>query len=220
SQILVTGASGFVASWVVKESNSRGYLVRGIVRSAAKGEHLKELFGGQFEYVIVEDVPKNGTFDEAVKDVDAVVHTASPVTFDVQDPQKLIGPAVGGTLSILRSILKNGHTCLFSPRLNVKRVVITSSFGAIVPKTYDESVWNNNAVDIADKEGCRTHPGQIYRASKVLAEKAAWEFVDSHKDEIDWYLITLFPSLIFGPIIHEVHKDLISTIFSYYLMLV
>ncbi|KIJ22553.1 hypothetical protein M422DRAFT_40027 [Sphaerobolus stellatus SS14] len=160
---LVTGASGFAASWVVKENISRSYFVRGTVRSVPKGEYLKKLFGDQFEYVLVEDLAKEGIFDEAVKNVDAVVHMASPVTFDVQDPRELIRPAVGGTLSILRSILKHG--------LNVKRVVLTSSFGAIVPfpqpgdpqKRYDESSWNN-AAD----------------------------------------LITIQPSFINGPIIHQV----------------
>ncbi|KIJ56317.1 hypothetical protein M422DRAFT_23606 [Sphaerobolus stellatus SS14] len=203
-KVLVTGASGFAASWVVKESISRGYFVRGTVRSVPKGEYLKKLFGDLFEYVIVEDVAKEGIFDEAVKDVDAVVHMASPVTFDVQDPQELIGPAVGGTLSILRSILKNGP--------NVKRVVLTSSFGAIVPfpqpgdpqKRYDESSWNNASVESVEKEGSKASPGHIYRASKVLAEKAAWEFVDKHKDEIKWDLITIQPPFIYGPIIHQV----------------
>ncbi|KIJ56318.1 hypothetical protein M422DRAFT_23608 [Sphaerobolus stellatus SS14] len=205
-KVLVTGASGFVASWVVKENISRGYFVRGTVRSTSKGEYLKGLFGDRFEYVIVEDVAKDGAFDEAVKDMDAVLHTASPFHYNVEDPQDLIGPAVGGTASILKSVLKNGA--------NVKRVVITSSNAAIapmskpddLPKIFDEASWNNTAVEVTEKEGRHAHPGQIYRASKVLAERAAWEFVDSHKNEINWDLITLQPPFIFGPVIHEVHN--------------
>ncbi|KIJ56299.1 hypothetical protein M422DRAFT_23588 [Sphaerobolus stellatus SS14] len=203
-KVLVTGASGFVASWVVKETISRGYFVRGTVRSPSKGEYLKTLFGDQFEYAIVEDMGKDGAFDEAVKDMDAVLHTASPLNYSVHDPQAHIGPAVRGTTSILQSILKNGA--------NVKRVVITSSAGAIVPmfkpddpqNEYNEASWNNSAVEITEKEGHQALPGQMYRASKVLAEKAAWEFVDKHKNEINWDLITLHPSFVFGPVIHEV----------------
>jgi nucleoside-diphosphate-sugar epimerase len=57
-KVLVTGASGFVATWVVKESISRGYSVRGAVRNPAKGDYLKSLFGNKFDYVIVEDMEK------------------------------------------------------------------------------------------------------------------------------------------------------------------
>lgn len=57
-KILVTGASGFLATWVVKENISRGFSVRGTVRSPAKGEYLRNLFGDRFEYVIVEDMAK------------------------------------------------------------------------------------------------------------------------------------------------------------------
>ena len=46
-------------------------------------------------------------FDEAVKGVDAVAHTASPFHFNITDPQELIGPAVKGTTGILKSIQKN-----------------------------------------------------------------------------------------------------------------
>lgn len=47
-------------------------------------------------------------FDDAVKGVDAVAHTASPFyTSNVKDPQELIGPAVKGTTGVLRSIQKH-----------------------------------------------------------------------------------------------------------------
>jgi len=55
-QVLVTSASGFVASWVVKEALDRGYTVLRTVRSTKKGDCLKALFGEQFEYTIVEDI--------------------------------------------------------------------------------------------------------------------------------------------------------------------
>ncbi|KIJ53956.1 hypothetical protein M422DRAFT_241216 [Sphaerobolus stellatus SS14] len=185
-KVLVTGASGFLATWVVKENISRGYFVRGTVRNTAKGEYLKKLFGDNFEYVIVEDIEKDTAFDEAIKEVDAVIHTASPFRFDIKDPQELIGPAVNGTTSVLKSILKYGRS--------VRRVVLTSSHVAMAPSLnqttqirYDEASWNNGAVEDVEKEGIKAHPVRIYEASKVLAEKAAWEF-------------------IFGPVIHEVSK--------------
>jgi uncharacterized protein YbjT (DUF2867 family) len=61
SRVLVSGASGFVASWVIRTLLERGYHVRGTVRSAKKGEYLERIFaeyGERFEYVIVEDIGK------------------------------------------------------------------------------------------------------------------------------------------------------------------
>lgn len=124
SLILLTGASGFVAAHLGQQLLQRGFQVRGTVRSAAKGDYLKELYAKDglkgFEYVIVEDIEVAGAFDEAVKDVAGVAHTASPFHFAIDsDPQKLIAPAVKGTLNLLNSALKESK---------IQRVVITSSF--------------------------------------------------------------------------------------------
>jgi len=42
-----------------------------------------------------------------------------------------------------------------------------------------------------------------YRASKALAERAAWDFVEQHKAEIDWDFVTINPPYVFGPTIHD-----------------
>ncbi|KAG8762779.1 methylglyoxal reductase (NADPH-dependent) gre2 [Ceratobasidium sp. 428] len=107
--VLVTGASGFIAIWVCKAFLEAGYTVRGTVRSASKGDYLVDLLkSDKFSYVIVEDIAKDGAFDEAVKGVDAVAHTASPFHFEADDPQELIEPAVKGTVGI--TLLLQGST--------------------------------------------------------------------------------------------------------------
>lgn len=88
AKVLVTGANGFIAVWVVKYLLEKGYTVRGTVRSEAKGEHLLKLFknyvdAGNFELVTVSDFTKPGAFDEAVKGMDVIEHTASPFHFNV-----------------------------------------------------------------------------------------------------------------------------------------
>ncbi|KAK7687131.1 hypothetical protein QCA50_009634 [Cerrena zonata] len=121
-KVLVTGANGFIAVWLVKDLLEKGFSVRGTVRSEAKGEHIKKLFsqyGDKLEIVIVDDITKEDAFDEVVKGVDAIEHTASPFHFNVSDPQELIRPAVAGTTSVLQSALKFGTS--------VKRVVVLSS---------------------------------------------------------------------------------------------
>ena len=130
----------------------------------------------QLSYVIVEYVAQEGAFDEAVKSnppFDAVLHTASPFHHNFDKPTELLDPAVKGTVGILKAIKQ------FAP--SVKRVAITSSFASIVnvkkhPSVYDESVWN----PVTYEEGVSDR-AQTYRASKKLAEQAAWNFVEHEK---------------------------------------
>jgi nucleoside-diphosphate-sugar epimerase len=108
----------------------------------------------------------------------------------------LIIPAVRGTTSILNSALKHGGSTL-------KRVVLTSSAVAIFEvgkarRVYTESDWNDGSVEAVKTKGSAAGPFQIYCASKTLAEKAAWDFVASHKSEISWDLVAINPPYIFG----------------------
>lgn len=91
AKVLVSGANGFIAVWVVKQLLARGYSVRGTVRSESKTEHLRKVFKtevdtGKFELTVVPDITVPGAFDEAVKGVDAIEHTASPFHFQADDP--------------------------------------------------------------------------------------------------------------------------------------
>lgn len=90
AKVLVTGANGYLAVWVVKKYLEAGYSVRGTVRSLSKSAFLKDKFGhygnDRFELVVVEDITKDGAFDEAVRGVDAIAHTASPFHFNFKSP--------------------------------------------------------------------------------------------------------------------------------------
>jgi nucleoside-diphosphate-sugar epimerase len=204
SKVLVTGANGYIAIWVVRTLLEQGYVVRGTVRSEAKGQHLKksfEKYGDKFDAVVVEDITKDGAFDDAVKGIDAIEHTASPFYLNADDPQELIVPAVKGTVGILGSALRHGQS--------VKRIVVTSSAASILsdsgrPRVFSELDWNDQAIQLITEQG-RSATGAIkYRASKTLAEKAAWSFYADHKAEIGWDLVVLNPPFVFGPFIHEV----------------
>ncbi|KAF8608519.1 NAD(P)-binding protein [Ceratobasidium sp. AG-I] len=203
AKVLVTGASGFIAVWVSKTLLEAGYTVRGTVRSPGKGDYLKDLFnshGDKFEYVIVKDIAEDGAFDEAVKGVDAVAHTASPFHFQAEDPQSLIEPAVKGTIGILKSIQKNAP--------GVQRVVVTSSVAAVLDASkptgtiYTENDWNVSSIKEVEEKGKAAAGGDKYRASKTLAEKAAWAEVEQQKPS--WDLATINPPMVFGPILQQV----------------
>ncbi|KAF9482967.1 D-lactaldehyde dehydrogenase [Pholiota conissans] len=205
SKVLVTGANGFISMWVIKTLLEQGYLVRGAVRSAEKGKRLREYFApyvDKVEWVIVEDITKNGAFDEAVKGVSAIEHLASPLTSTSDDPDEFIQPAVLGTVGILKSALKEGP--------QIKRIVITSSILSVLStvksgrRVFNEEDWADEFVNLVKELGSKASGDAKYRASKMLAEKAAWEFVKEHKSEISWDLVTLCPPLVLGPPLQDV----------------
>ncbi|KAL0948587.1 hypothetical protein HGRIS_011146 [Hohenbuehelia grisea] len=207
SKVLVSGVTGYIAAWVADSLLQKGYTVRGTVRSEEKGAQLAATFkergfgSDKFEYVVVKDIAKNGAFDEAVKGVDAIEHVASPFHLKADDPQELIVPAVNGTVGILESALKYGPS--------VKRVVITSSCASVLrvdpkPIVFTEDDWNDQSIQVVEKDGRAAPNIAKYRASKTLAEKAAWEFVEKHKGEISWSLVAINPPFVFGPVIHPV----------------
>lgn len=169
------------------------------VRSTEKGEIIlaayPESAKGQLSYVVVPDIAQDGAFNEVVVSdppFDAVLHTASPFHFRFQDPKELLDPAIHGTKGILRAIKDKAPS--------VKRVVVTSSFAAITspdghPEVYSDSQWN----PVTYEEGIEDR-AKTYRASKTLAERAAWSFVEEEKPGFS--LATLCPPYVFGPPIH------------------
>lgn len=58
--VLVSGASGYVASWVCLQLLEKGYSIRGTARSEAKGQWMKDMYArrglDKFEFVVVEDL--------------------------------------------------------------------------------------------------------------------------------------------------------------------
>lgn len=203
SLILVTGASGFLATHCIHQLLVLGHKVRGTVRSNEKGLYLQELFkrhGDSFSYVIAADLEHPGVFDDAAHDVEGVLHTASPFHFNSEGKalDALVNPAVNGTNNVLASLAKSS---------SVKRVVVTSSYAAIIessrqlPYTFTEADWNESDPKQSDIEGNAQNPLNAYRASKTKAERAAWEFVRAKAPSFD--LVTINPPLVLGPIIQQ-----------------
>ncbi|KAK8693357.1 hypothetical protein V6N13_070942 [Hibiscus sabdariffa] len=132
--VCVTGASGYVASWLVKLLLNRGYTVRTTVRDPndpKETEHLVSLDGAKERlHLFKAELLEEGCFDSIVDGCQGVFHTASLVLLSSTDPRvhprpfaELIDPALKGTLNVLKS-------CAKVP--SIKRVVLTSSIASVV----------------------------------------------------------------------------------------
>lgn len=123
--VTVTGVTGFVAQELVKQLLSKGYNVRGTLRSAVDSPRACSLqqavshLPGTLE-LFQADLLQDGSFDDAIAGANYVYHVASPFFIQSDNPQKdLIDPAVQGTKNVLASVAKHKGT--------VKRCVVTSS---------------------------------------------------------------------------------------------
>ncbi|KAF3975925.1 hypothetical protein CMV_000838 [Castanea mollissima] len=191
--VCVTGASGYIASWLVKLLLQRGYTVKATVRDTndpKKTEHLLSLDGAKERLQLFKaDLLKEGSFDSAVDGCQGVFHTASPVILTANDPQsQIIDPAVKGTLNVLQS-------CAKVP--SIKRVIITSSMASVMfkkePLTPDvviDETWFSDPVACEELK-------QWYMLAKTLAEEAAW--TSAKENGID--LVTINPGFVIGPLI-------------------
>ncbi|TNV77275.1 hypothetical protein FGO68_gene7656 [Halteria grandinella] len=189
-KVVITGISGFMGSQVCAAFlRDGGFIVRGTVRdktNEAKIGPLRKAFGTKFEELELfnADLLQPESLDAAIAGMDYVVHTASPLPFESpEDENVVIKPAVEGTLAVMRAAHKH----------KVKRVVMTSSAAAVAQKKpenqkelYDESDWS-------DLDVCPP-----YEKSKTMAEKAAWNYLDSIQGD-RFELVTLNPCFIFGP---------------------
>ncbi|MBA0564868.1 hypothetical protein Golob_009776 [Gossypium lobatum] len=112
--VCVTGASGYIASCLVKHLLLRGYTVKASVRDPSdprKTQHLLALEGAEERLKLFKaNLLEEGSFDSGVEDCDGVFHTASPFYHDVTDPQVdvefftyMINPLVSTVCNILFS---------------------------------------------------------------------------------------------------------------------
>ena len=187
--VLLTGATGFIARHILADLLAAGYRVRASVRDPARvGDLLDDLSPGHRDAVelVALDLLRDDGWTEAAQGCAAVVHTASPFPLDQpKHDDDLIRPAVDGTLRAMRAAQAAG----------VGRVVLTSSVAAITAcrlpagrDLYDATDWT----DPADPSAT------AYIRSKMLAERAAWDFVRDQAPGIA--LTALNPGFVLGPV--------------------
>ncbi|KAJ3532941.1 hypothetical protein NM208_g8207 [Fusarium decemcellulare] len=182
---LVTGANGFIGARTVEAFLSANYSVRAVVRS--QNVSLQPTL----------HITAPGAFDDAIKDVTAVAHLATPVDFTNTDVEYVIRSAVQGTLGILNSAINEP---------GLKAFVYMSSIVAVRgrgPKYQGRAVteedWNDEAEETLAEAGAEVTGHQIYAASKVKAERAFWDFRAKNASKISFSMTAINPAWVAGP---------------------
>ncbi|CAG9985054.1 unnamed protein product [Clonostachys byssicola] len=216
SLVLVTGANGFLGSHVADQFLHYGYNVRATVRDTVKHAWYADLFEkkygkDRFELVQVDDMSKDGAFNEAIKGVKIFVHTASVMTFD-PDPKNVIPTVIAGVLNALKAAYAEP---------SVKRFVFTSSSSAVVtshpdvpPIVATDDTENEWAVKHAWSEPPypADHGARVYEASKTQAEQELWKFHRENRSKRpDLVVNTVLPNLVFGRSLDPVRQGYLSS---------
>ena len=187
-RVLVTGGTGFIAGWTMVELLRRGYLVRTTLRDPTRADSIhvgiaSQIDSGDRLSFINADLTSDAGWREAVDGCDFVLHIASPLSRQPKDQTELNEAARGGALRVLKAAIN----------ANVKRVVMTSAAATARVRgskaVSTEAIW-------ADAEDPLLDP---YRRSKILSERAAWEFIAKSGGQTT--LTTILPGAVLGPLL-------------------
>jgi nucleoside-diphosphate-sugar epimerase len=193
--VLVTGASGYVASQCILRLLEDGYQVRGTLRSLRRADEVRGWLargrGGMdpaaaLSFVQAELTDAAG-WDVAMADVRYVLHVASPIPPTTpKNADDLIVPARDGTLNVMRAAARAG----------VERVVQTSSLAAIC---YGRDNPNDHVFTETDWTDPNHRDNSPYTRSKTIAERAAWDELPNLGQQLQWVAIN--PALVLGPVL-------------------
>ncbi|KAG8057231.1 hypothetical protein GUJ93_ZPchr0002g26760 [Zizania palustris] len=200
-RVCVTGAGGFIGSWLVKLLLSRGYAVHATVRDPddPKNAFLKQLEKAPENLRLFKaDVLDGDSLRAAFAGCEGVFHPASPVPNDkIVDPEassiqytkELMTPTVKGTENVLEAC----------SAASVQKLVVVSSIAAVCfnpsydqDRLKDETVWS-------DKELCRQYENW-YSLAKTEAEEMSLKYAEKN----GLHVVTLLPSIVFGPLLQTV----------------
>ncbi|KAG6853183.1 hypothetical protein C0991_006293 [Blastosporella zonata] len=143
------------------------------------------------EFARVDDIATDD-LTEVLKGVYAVIHVAAPLPgrTNVQDT---LDSAISGTQNILEATLKAG----------IEKIVVTSTFGSLIDPSLAPSFGGINITykewGVVSREAAESKADDayyVYFAAKVLAEKAIWDFAETHP-QLD--VATILPGFVFGP---------------------
>ncbi len=186
--VLVTGGSGYIAGFIIRQLVAEGWTVHTTIRNLAREAEVRgwlDVTDSKLKFFAADLMSDDG-WAEAVAGCSHVAHVASPLPSNApKSDDELIIPAREGALRALR----------FAHAAGVKRLVMTSSVAAIAyghdrgRQQFSEADWTNvNSPD-----------AYAYVKSKTIAERAAREWMAANGAGMEF--VTVNPSLVLGPLL-------------------
>ena len=186
--VLVSGGSGYIAGYLIRQLVAEGWTVRTTVRNLAREAEVRRVLAVDNAKLsfFAADLENDAGWAEAMAGCSHVAHVASP--FPATAPKhddELIVPAREGALRALRAAKDAG----------VRRFVMTSSSAAVgyghegIDRPFTEADWTN-------VDGPNVY---AYVKSKTIAERAARDWVAREGNGIEF--CTVNPSLVLGPVL-------------------
>ncbi|KNZ32414.1 MAG: epimerase [Methylibium sp. NZG] len=183
----VSGASGYIAGFLIRQLMTEGWTVRTTVRSLAGEAALRQRLAVDDRrlHLFAADLTADAGWAEAMAGCRVAAHVASPLPVGVpKNANELIVPARDGALRALRAARTAG----------VQRFVMTSSVAAIAygrgrgVHHFTEADWT-----LLDRPGITP-----YVQSKTIAERAARDWVEREGGNMEF--CTINPSVVLGPV--------------------
>ena len=154
--IFVTGGTGFVGSYVLKELLSHGYAVRAIRRSAELPFYLPASLLQQVEWVS-GDILDVSALAEQMEGADAVIHCAAKVSFNKKDRHAIFKNNIEGSANVVNAAIEHG----------IGRFLYVSSVAALGHQQTAESIDEK-------QEWAQNRFETNYSVSKYYAELEVW----------------------------------------------
>lgn len=209
--VLLTGGSGFIGFAVLLKALQQGYSVRAVVRSEVKAETIRSAkpiqpYLSAVTFVIIPDFLAHGAFDEVLNGVDYVIHVAAGLPapdMDYKDPEQVNERLIKPNYEFMQSFL---HVAKKQP--SIKRMVITSSAGAMVPQLWDTSDPDRPTVlpikpfsaDAPPPQRPLTGPfscvNDAYHVSKALGLQQTLDFIATEAPHFS--IINVMPTFTIG----------------------
>ena len=183
--VFVSGGSGYIAGWLIRQLVDQGWMVHTSIRDLAKEGTVRASLGVPADRVkfFAADLMSDAGWNEAIAGCSHVAHVASPLPSNApKSDDELIIPARDGALRALRAAKAQG----------VKRFVMTSSMAAVAYGHSKDKFTEADWTDVTSKDA------YAYVKSKTLAERAAREWVAAEGGDMEF--CTVNPVLVLGPL--------------------
>jgi len=208
--VAVTGSSGYIGSWIVRDLAEQGYVVRACVRDASnpnKVAHLAAMnnVGLRGSVELVEgDLFERGSYEDAFRDCSAVLHAGATVGYNKETPQQVYDGCFTEIEHVLDSAEKSG---------NLRRFVFTSSFAAVghprpAGYVFTEKDWCGDNPEgyrgAWTKENIPKNRDIAYAMAKANAEKMMYERAGKHGG---YDAMAILPLHVIGPLMCSNHDQ-------------